>query len=189
VGCFILLVFDLSPLDYGRVTIALFGYYNFGFLFGIGIAFLYGRVGFAAYHRSLVALGGIGILGLSLCFVGECQVGSELFFPSPAAATLIYFLLYSMIILALLSIENKSRPFLDMTLGVLGGASYILYLIHLPLESVLTKLLLLPRLRPLAESAIALPMLVVAAVAISISMYYAIERPMLRWLRLRLESA
>jgi exopolysaccharide production protein ExoZ len=72
-----------------------------------------------------------------------------------------------------------------MTLGALGGASYILYLIHLPLSSVLSKLLLLPALRPLAGSTFTFPLSVAAAVAISISMHYGIERPALRWLRRR----
>jgi len=185
-ACLVVLVFNLLPQDYALPATTFLGYFNFGFIFGIVIAFLYGRADFGAHRRVFLIFGWIGFVSLLACFLGECRFGSAMFFPSPAASTIIYFGLYSLIILALLSIENKPRPFLDATLGPLGGASYILYLIHVPLASLLSKLFLLPALRPLAGSVVIFPFSVLFAVLISILMHYRIERPTLRWLRHRL---
>jgi peptidoglycan/LPS O-acetylase OafA/YrhL len=108
-------------------------------------------------------------------------------FASPAVATLTYFGFYSFPILALSSGENKPRPILDGTLGALGAASYILYLIHLPLfYCVSNKLLLLPAVHQSLTSQTALMLSVLVAVAISISLHCGIERPTLHWLRRRL---
>jgi len=182
-ACLTVLMFNLLPQDYALPLTTFWGYFNFGFIFGIAIAFLYERFDFRARRRSLTVLGGIGFIGLLVCFLGECRFGSAMFFPSPATSTLIYFGLYSLIILALLSIENKPRPILDSTLGVLGGGSYILYLIHLPWASLLSKLLMLPALRSLAESPLTFLLSVVSAVAISTALHYFVERPLLKWIR------
>src|SRR5579862_215550 len=183
VACLAVLVFDLLPQDYAIPETTYFGYYNFGFLFGIAIAFLFERNGFARYRLILLILGWIGFVGIVVCFAGEARFGSAAFFPSPAASTLIYFGLYSLIILALLSIKNKPRPVFDATLGVLGGASYILYLIHVPLASVFAKLFSLQGLHPFAGTTASIAVSVAITTAISIAVYYSIERPMLRQLR------
>jgi exopolysaccharide production protein ExoZ len=185
-ACMVVLVFNLLPQDYALPATTFFGYFNFGFVVGIVIAFLHGRTDFGARRRLFLIFGWIGFLGLLACFVGECRFGSAMFFPSPAASTITYYGLYSLIILALLSIENKPRPFLDAALGPLGAASYILYLIHVPLASLLSKLFLISALRPLAGSVAIFLFSVLFAVAVSLLMHYQIERPTLRWLRRRL---
>jgi peptidoglycan/LPS O-acetylase OafA/YrhL len=184
-ACLIVLVFDLLPQDYLVPATTFFGFYNFGFLFGIVIALLRDRVDFGAYPRGLAVFGGIGSVGLVVCFVGEWRFGNA-FFSSPAASTLTYFGLYSLVILALLSVENKPRPFLDATLGTLGAASYIIYVIHEPLYSVLDKIFRFSTPRSLAAATTTFLLAVGVVVAISLLMHYGIERATLRGLRRRL---
>lgn len=181
-ACLIVLVFSLLPQDYSLISATYFGYYNFGFFFGIVIAALRERINYSIHRQVLVVLGCLGFLGLLVCFAGEWRSGSS-FFSSPAISTLTYFVLYSLVILALLSIENKRRSVLDISLGSLGAASYILYIIHEPLYSALYKVYL--RLGPsvAAQPIVTFILFVAIAVASSIVIYYFIERPMLRWLR------
>ena len=188
IACLIVLVFTLLPQDYLHPATTFFGYYNFGFIFGIVIAFLRKHFDFSTYRRRLTLFGAAGSVGLLVCFIGEWRIGST-FFPSPAASTLIYFALYSLVIVALLSVENKPRPVLDATLGALGASSYILYIIHEPLYSVLDKFFLFSAPRPFAASIITFFLSIMLAVAISLSMHYGIERPILRGLRRRLLSS
>jgi exopolysaccharide production protein ExoZ len=121
----IVLLFNLLPQDYLLSATTYLGYYNFGFLFGIAITLLRGYVEFGAHRRAFLLLGGVGFIGLLTCFIGEWRIGST-FFPTPAASTLTYFGFYSLVILALLSLENKPRPLLDATPGTLGAAAYII---------------------------------------------------------------
>lgn len=184
VGCLVVLVFSVLPQDYLVPATTPLGYYNFGFLFGIMIALLRERIDFVAHRRSCALLGGIGTIGLLACFVVEWRSRAP-FFSSPAGNTLTYFFLYSLVILALLSAENKPRRILDATLGVLGAASYILYLIHEPLYSVLAKVLPLSAPRPFAPPTTIFLLYVVIAIAVSIVLHLAIERPALVVLRRR----
>jgi hypothetical protein len=73
-------------------------------------------------HRCGLLLGGIGFVGLLLCFVGEWRFGSAIF-PPPAFASLAYFGFYSLVIMALLSLDNKPRPMLDKLRGHLAQPS------------------------------------------------------------------
>ena len=181
-ACVVVLVFTLLPQNYLLPATTFFGYYNFGFIFGIAIAMLRERIDFWLRRRYLYLLGGAGTVGLLTCFVGEWRWGGA-FFPSPATSTLIYFVLYSLVILALLALENKPRFVLDATLGQLGAASYVLYIIHEPLYSVIGKLLTLPTLRPFAASSGTFVLSVLLAVATSILLHHRVERPTLRVLR------
>jgi len=186
-ACFVVLVFDLLPQDYLLPASTYFGFYNFGFLFGILIAVVNQQFKLAMYRRSIAVLGAIGCLGLLACFIGEWRLGNS-FFPTPATATLTYFCLYSLLIVALLSMENRPRPIMDATLGRLGAGSYILYVIHEPLYSVLDKIFALSAQRDLATAMGAFVAASLVAVLISVWMHYAIERPMLRNLRRYLVS-
>lgn len=182
VACLVTLVLTDMPQDYRIPATVPLGYYNFGFVFGIIIALLRERIDFGAHRHSFAFLGGIGVIGLLACFVVEWRSRAPCF-SWPAGNTLTYFFLYSLVIVALLSRENKPRRILDATLGVLGAASYILYLIHEPLYSVLEKIL--PRAAP---RLFALPMTTfllyaVIAIAVSVALHFAIERPALLVLR------
>jgi peptidoglycan/LPS O-acetylase OafA/YrhL len=180
-ACLVVLVFGLLPQNYLLPATTFLGYYNFGFLFGIAVTLLADRFDFGKHHCGLL-LGGIGLVGLFACFVGESRFGSATF-PSPAAATLTYFGFYSLVIIALLAVENKPRPILDATLGALGAASYVLYIIHEPLYSVINKILLLPTVQQLTSPMAVFLLSVLVAVATSLAMHYGIERPVLRRLR------
>jgi exopolysaccharide production protein ExoZ len=184
IACLVVLVFTVLPQDYRVPATTLLGYYNFGFLFGIMIALLQERIDFVAHRRGFALLGGIGAIGLLACFVVEWRLRATLF-SSPAGTTLTYFVLYSLVILALLSAENKPRPLLDATLGALGAASYILYLIHEPLYSALEKIIPLSAPHLYASATMTFLLYVAVAIAVSLSLHVAIERPALRMLRRR----
>jgi exopolysaccharide production protein ExoZ len=181
-ACLVVLLFNLLPQDYLLPASTYLGFYNFGFLFGIAIAVAMRHFNFAEYRRGIALFGVIGVIGLMACFIGEWRIGSS-FFPSPAASSLTYFCLYTLVIVALLAMENKPRPLLDVTLGPLGAASYILYVIHEPLYSVLDKLFLLSAPHSFVISVFAFLLATMVAVAISLALYFTVERPTLRSLR------
>jgi peptidoglycan/LPS O-acetylase OafA/YrhL len=184
-GCLFVLVFGLVPQDYLLPVNKLLGFHNLGFGIGMLIAAFYERVDVPSYRQVFVALGGGGLLALLVCFVGEWRHGDALFL-SPAAAALTYFGIYSLIILGLLAIRNKPRPAWDLTLGSLGAASYALYLIHEPFASVLFRFLLLDPIRPFITPFIGYALSIVCLIPVALVAHYAIERPVVGYLRKRL---
>jgi exopolysaccharide production protein ExoZ len=181
-ACLIVLCFGLLPQDYTLPISTLVGYFNFGFLFGLAIEVLHQRFDLEKYRRGLLALGCGGVAGLLVCYAGEFRSGAD-FFPSPAASSLTYFGLYSLVIIALLSVENRPRPFLDATLGELGAASYVLYIVHEPLYAVVQRVASLST--PLAVSATPAKFIVCVAIAVAVALalHHGVERPALRGLR------
>ena len=183
-ACLVALLFGLIPQDYLLPISKLFGFYNFGFLFGLAIGIAYHRFDFQSMRPLLVGGGLLALIGLVICFAGERSSGTD-FFPSPAIATLIYFALYGALLVAFLSMPRQGNLVLNTTLGALGAASYALYLMHEPVISVLTKIfgafsfdgLLGSTGFSLAEVTVA----VIAAVIVSA----IIERPVTRALRRR----
>ena len=96
-ACAVVLVFNLLPQNYLLPATTFLGYYNFGFIFGIAIAMLREHIDFWLRRRYLYLLGGAGTVGLLTCFVGEWRWGGA-FLPSPATSTLIYFVLFTLVI-------------------------------------------------------------------------------------------
>lgn len=71
---------------------------------------------------------------------------------------------------------------------VLGDASYVLYLIHFPLVSALSKGLSLVLAHTPVQAGLALLLTVVACVAASVVFHRCVERPVARWLNRQLLS-
>jgi len=187
-ACFITLIFGLTPQDYMLPINKFFGFYNFGFIFGIAVAMLSQSRYFGKMRPVLLGLSVPALLALITLFIGEARGGSSVL-GSSARLTLSYFTIYSSIMLALLIIPNKPRPLLDSTLGVLGGASYVLYLIHEPMTSVVTKILLAPALKPFARPEIAYSIMIIISIVSALFLHHYVERPILGFLNQRLRSS
>jgi len=183
--CILVMLFSLANPHYQLPINKVIGFHNLGFGIGIGIALFFTSRGFAS-AGPLLRLGGkaAGIVLLGM-FAGEWAIGPDLFGGDPALAVS-YFAIYALIILALLSIRRRPRPLLDATFGVLGSASYALYLLHEPVGSVVNKLLILPALQPFIGPVTAYIAIVCACILTAMAVHFAIERPMLEWLRMRL---
>jgi exopolysaccharide production protein ExoZ len=182
--CLAVLVFGLLPMNYLLPASKLAGFYNFGFLFGMLIALIDSRVNLKCYRPLLSSLCLLAVVALLACFGVEWRERDLIdAYISPAALTMIYYVLYAFIILGLLAVENMPRRFLDTTLGTLGAASFVLYIVHEPLQSALFKVLLLPSLRTAVTPLTSYLISVVLAVLVAVLINKLIERPALRTLR------
>ena len=180
--CILTLVFALYDPNYLLPLNTLIGFHNLGFGVGVVIALLFTSRHFASL-KPLALTGGAGagvaLLGM---FAGEWIIGPKLFGGETALA-LSYFAIYAAIILALLSIREQPRPSLDTTLGVLGSASYALYLTHEPVGSTVNKLLILPALQPAIGPVTAYIAIALTCIAAALAIHFAVERPAIAWLK------
>lgn len=182
-ACLITIALDLIPVGYQNVEPAarLIGHQNFGFLIGLGIVALDRKIGLSG-RRSAQIVGVLGGILLAGVFVAEGARGSVLV-PNAAAEAAIYFVSYACIVIGLLAMPNMPRPWLDGTLGRLGQASYVLYLIHEPVGSATIVLLNQPAIRPIMSAHVAYWCCVSIAVAASFIIHFWLEKPMLAFLR------
>ena len=183
VACLVTIAFDLIPVGYQNVEPAarLIGHQNFGFLIGLGVVALDRTIGLSG-RRSAQIVGLVGGFLLACIFVAEGARVSVLV-PNAAAEAAMYFMVYACVVIGLLAVPNMPRPWLDATLGRLGQASYVLYLIHEPLGSATIALLKQPFIRPMVSAHGAYWICIGIAVAASLVMHYWLEKPMLAFLR------
>ena len=182
VTCGIVLALDLIPQDYLLPASTVFGFYNFGFAFGLVLAVV-GQDRRIERHRLLgYGLGVVGCCCVVGLFAAESRFGAPVL-GTPGKSTLAYFVAYSLVITGLLAVPNVPRPSLDRTLGLLGAASYTVYLVHLPVGSLVMKALTRPAFAFVDGPHVAFWAGTVAAVAVGVTVHVAVERPALRWLR------
>lgn len=150
------------------------------FLFAMG-------VGAAALARSAWRLPKPAVVAAlaALAFVGfgalELQIGREAL---PIDRRLVYGAIASLLIVALVRAEQAGTLVPKQRwLAVLGDASYALYLLHIPVISVLCKVFArLGVSGPLALTAV-FAFVVLACIGVAVLFHLAIERPMLARLR------
>jgi peptidoglycan/LPS O-acetylase OafA/YrhL len=186
-ACIIVMVFSLTDPNYRLPLNKLIGFHNLGFGLGLLIALLYASRYFAIVRPFLPICGAWAAVSLVAMFAGEWIAGPDLF-GGGAALALSYFAIYAVLILALLAIRPRPRPALDATLGVLGSASYALYLTHEPVGSIVNKVLIHPVLQPFAGPVTAYAVIVGACLLTGIAFHFVIERPAIDWLKRRLLS-
>ena len=93
------------------------------------------------------------------------------------------------IILGLVRAESSGQFRMKVSaLALLGDASYSLYLIHFPLISILCKIMVSIGLVGTLGALIAFPAVLIACILAALAFYVTIERPMLRWLRIKSPS-
>jgi exopolysaccharide production protein ExoZ len=185
--CIIVMVFSLTDPNYRLPLNKLIGFHNLGFGIGMLIALLYASRYFATVRPLLPKCGAWAAIPLLAMFAGEWIGGPDLF-GGAAALALSYFAIYAVLILALLAMRPRPRPALDATFGVLGSASYALYITHEPVGSIVNKLLINPVLQPFVGPVMAYAVIVGACLLTGLAFHFAIERPAIDWLKRRLLS-
>ncbi|MFG1379698.1 acyltransferase family protein [Xanthobacter autotrophicus] len=185
--CLINYIFSLYNNDYMIPLNKVIGYYNLGFGFGLGIALLERRVNLEQYRNILSYAAAIAFVLLLICFVSEWS-GVEIL-PIFHNFALKYFLLYSVIVLWLLSLPRRPRPVLDGTLGSLGAASYALYIIHEPLQSFVYKIFMVTKLTTFLTATSFYLVSVAIAVGLAVVLHTQVEALLIRLLRRRFISS
>lgn len=180
-ACLVTVAFRLVEPDYLMPINKLLGVHNFGFALGLGVAWLYRSAYFPHLTRVLPVLSTVAIAGLIALFVGEWRSGSGVL-GGPVPLTLAYLTCYAVLMTALLALPNRPRPRLDATLGLLGAASYVLYLIHEPVASIAVKVLMAGPFKAYVGPNMAYIATVAAAVVASIIVHLFVERPVTAFL-------
>jgi exopolysaccharide production protein ExoZ len=173
----------------------LFGVHNVGFLVGAGVALLVrNRRATPRTERGLL-IAGIG--GFVAVLAIEWQLGGQLdagFVADAAdqpriAAEIVKSLAYTaacgLIVWGSALWESRSERRLGRAVALFGGASYLIYLIHEPLASLVLKILKSGRLIEVGSSELALVAVAVAAVAAAIVLHVIVERRVTGFLRRR----
>jgi len=155
---------------------------NMSFLFALGV----GAAGVAGSRWRMpkpalvAALAACAFLAFGVL---ELQIGRDAL---PLDRRLGYGVIASVLIVALVQAEDAGAPVLRQRwLALLGDSSYALYLLHIPVISVLCKLFARAGVSgPFALSAVFV-LIVLACVGASVLFHVAIERPLLARLRWR----
>ena len=157
--------------------------YNFEFLLGVLVAFLIkSDISFKIKNLALPAL----IVGLVVFLLNGVNVDYNLIQINGFYTTMIYGLAGSNIVfgLALLpSLEQVSRLFKMLLL--LGAASYSIYLIHNPLQSVLHRIIRASDIQTVLHPNLIFIAIVMFCLLAGIILHILIERPILNYLRKR----
>lgn len=175
-ACLVTVAFQLVEPNYLMPINKLLGVHNFGFALGLGVAWLYRSAYFPRVTRFLPVLSAIAVAGLTALFAGEWRYGHDVL-GGPVPLTLAYLSCYVVLMIALLALPNRPRPRLDATLGLLGAASYVLYLIHEPVASIAVKVLLAGPFKAYVGPNTAYIATVAAAVVAAIIVHLFVERP------------
>ncbi|MGU3362796.1 acyltransferase family protein [Methylobacterium sp. M6A4_1b] len=183
VACLATLIFDFIPVGYQNMQpLARFlGHENFGFAIGMLIAWIYreyGR-GQAMLFRLIGAIGAVGV-GVALWLRG---VSGVVILPNAAAEALLFFALYAMVMIGLLTVRVAGPSRVGASLGILGSASYVLYLIHEPIISASIKLAQSPILAGRATGLVVGLAILLVGISASIAVHKLIEQPLLALLR------
>ncbi len=108
----------------------------------------------------------------------------------PVDRRLIYGLLSGVVILALVQSEDSGQiQIKSRWIPLLGDSSYVLYLIHYPLISVLCKVFVFLGLAGVVGATIAYPLIICACILTSVAFHLLLEKPMLHALSKRKPAA
>jgi exopolysaccharide production protein ExoZ len=195
----LVLVMNVLFLASGGATPALwflFGVHNFGFLVGLSVAWLIlNRAALNARLQTLLMV--IALLGIPTMMFVEWNdtVGFANAFSStsdrPALAddiprSAIYSLLFGLAIYACATWERRRDRKIPQYLALFGASSYVIYLIHEPLGSLVMKVLTMDRIaRHMTSNAAYLTIMVIVILA-SMTIHLVVETRITRYLRERL---
>lgn len=169
-GAVILLFFSYAGGTPLRVWISA---YNLDFLIGIGAFLLWKRGDPRLCRVALIA----GTIILIASFLSELNGSSVVVLPA------LYALGFGGIIAGLVSIETRTSNIRLPFLGLLGDASYSIYLLHMPLEGLFMKIVI--RLeRSLGFGPYFIYFAILASVlAVAVAIHLLIEAPLMRLLQ------
>jgi exopolysaccharide production protein ExoZ len=123
------------------------------------------------------------------CFVNTVPSGTPVF--GGLCEQLYYTGCAALAVPALVAWEQRKSWRVPRFWMVFGGASYLLYLIHEPLSSVVAKVLSAPLIKPMLTAPVAFAINIAVVVVAAMILHLIIEKPVLSWLRaaLRIDSA
>jgi len=155
--------------------------YQLDFVLGIALAMIHRKRTFARTPIPLLA--GLAALTLYLALRDDLGLGrlGEYDYISPGATLGVAIMgsIFALILHGLLRVEGMPAP---RAFVALGGASYVLYLIHLPLNAFLhSGIRQLPSI--FLDRGLGQIILIAAAVATSLPIHYLVEKPLLVRLR------
>ena len=160
----------------------LFYLYNIGFGVGLAVAWLTSR--HAISRPGLLA--SVGSAMFVACLIVEWRLGRDI--PVPALplgevlSPLLYITASAIIILGMTQLEMRHAFPGQSLLRLLGGSSYVLYLVHGIVGSIVIRLFDISILSRVPGSLVFAAM-VIAAVTVSLALHVLVERPLLRALR------
>jgi exopolysaccharide production protein ExoZ len=159
--------------------------FNVGFGFGIGAAWLCER--WQPARPGWIAL--LGLTAFVGCMAWEWQIGR--YWPvatrplGPVASPLLYISSATILIFGVTQYERMRPLPLAGLLRILGGCSYLLYLIHAPMGSFVIRIFNMGALKTVPNWAVFVAM-IAASIAASILAHLLFEKPFLLWARSKL---
>jgi exopolysaccharide production protein ExoZ len=159
---------------------------NLVLLFGLGVLVAYAAPSAIDVRRpgSIAAAAAIGFVAFGLL---EVAIGRD---QLPVDRRLVFGILAALIVFGLVRAEAVHTPWLPIGRfgDLLGDSSYALYLVHIPIISVLAKLGVAARLGGTIPLFLAYVAIVAACVGIAIAFHLFVEKPVLDWLGARLAT-
>ena len=154
--------------------------YNLEFLFGVTVAFLIksNRAGVLKKYPVFIALMGVIVFLLNGINVDYSLLSLNSFF-----TTMIFGFSASAILFGSTLLDNPKKQYKILLL--LGAASYSIYLIHNPLQSVLHRIIRAVDLQAIIYPNIIFISIAILCVLAGIILHLWIEKPLLRYLRKR----
>lgn len=150
------------------------------------LLFLMGVLAGWAYLRRVPVPGALfAVVGITAFLAMGVVEDADAAFRNPALSGLVYGAGATLAVLGLADLERRGRLRVPASLCLVGDASYSLYLIHLPLLSVLAKLMVAAGLRGVVPPIVSYVLLVTVVVLAGVAFHLIVERPLLRRLKAR----
>jgi len=180
-----LIVGMMYPESLPRALKPFFYLYNIGFGLGIGAAWLTHR--WLPKRPWLIAA--VGLVGFFSAMFVEWLIGRNMPVPGlplgPIASPMIYLSCSALIIFGVTQVERtRELPFAS-TLKLLGGSSYLLYLVHAAVGSVIIRLFNRPALRNI-DGEIVFIIMIIVSIGLAIVGHLLVEKPLIGFLRRKL---
>ena len=152
----------------------------------LNLLFLFGMTASIANTRAVS--GGVAPLiigiGVFISIWAALVFGSEDARTPGTVATLGIGASAALIIFGLSSLERGGTKFQSRLFGLLGDASYSIYLVHYPLISLAAKIMI----RINAPAEVAFPAVVVMSILGGVALHYVVEKPMLAFFRAKITT-
>lgn len=158
-----------------------FNFHNLEFVFGVFVAFSIKKNYIFIKNQYLIYF---LFLGLLIFIINGMNQNYKLLEISHLITTFIYGLSSTIIVYSLVQLpQNYNKNYITKKLVLLGAASYSIYLIHLPILSVLHRIVSKFQLQIYIHPNIIFLILVIMAVLSGIVTHLLIEKPIIRWLK------
>lgn len=186
IGMSILLGWQLSILtvslfwaDLDPWLTAIFDIQNIGFGIGLLIAISLQRL----RQYNLVPILPIGMFMFTLLLILEWYIGGPFdaeFRPlGKWLSPVLYTIAAAAILVGLIAKDQRTNGRANAVFTLLGGASYVLYLVHGPVGSVMVRI----ATRLYLPLSVGFALIIIAPICVAVVLHIWVEKPILRWLR------